>query len=98
MPCKALSDFTKSDVDLLKIDIEGSESNVIKEISHTFQNIQNLILEYHFHAGFYENSLADILSVIEKNENTYVIEGKKKMKFKENRNFIIKSKKINWDN
>lgn len=42
-----LSKFITKPVDLLKIDVEGAESKIIKEVSSKLHLIKNIIIEYH---------------------------------------------------
>jgi hypothetical protein len=73
VPCKNLSPFMHSKVDLLKLDIEGSEGLVIKEMAGHFNKVNNLIMEYHYQADNADNKLSDILKVIEDSGHTYFI-------------------------
>lgn len=54
----------KTTIDFLKIDIEGAEESVIKDLNRSryFPKISQLTTEYHH----YHNSLAKILSILEK--------------------------------
>ena len=45
--CVRLSNFLQQKVDFLKLDIEGAEVEVIKEISSSLSNVKNLFIEYH---------------------------------------------------
>lgn len=71
VPCQKLSPFVDKDVDLLKMDIEGSEGKVLKEISSQFKKIKNLIMEYHYQSDNSDNTLSDILTIIEENDHEY---------------------------
>ncbi len=71
VPSKRVSDFIEQKVDLLKIDIEGSEGKVLKEIGGKFSMIQNTIMEYHYQSDNSENKLSDILKIIENNNHEY---------------------------
>ena len=42
-----LSGFLDQPVDFLKIDIEGAEEQVIKEIQHRLNQVRNITIEYH---------------------------------------------------
>lgn len=60
---------------LLKMDIEGSEFDVLEELAarHKLQNIASLQLEYHFIPGFFTRTLGEMLILLEMNEfHTYV--------------------------
>ena len=73
VPCEKLSRYLEweEEIDLLKIDIEGSESRVIQEISGSFYKIKNMIKEYHYIPS--KNPLSSILSILEKNNHHYTI-------------------------
>ena len=92
---KALSPFIDKKVDLLKLDIEGSEGSVFKDLKDRFNLIQNCILEYHYQFENPENALSDILEVLEENRHAYrvlAIESSKEVKNVSG--YIIKSKKV----
>jgi len=58
-----LKDFLNKKVDFLKIDIEGAEYTVIKDVQESLLNVENLFLEYH---GTFEqnNELVDIFNIL----------------------------------
>lgn len=51
VPQRRLSEFVQEDVDLLKLDVEGSESDVIGELveAGAIERIEQLVVEYHHH-------------------------------------------------
>lgn len=55
-PCKTLSslitEFAWNDIDLLKIDIEGSEYDVIRDIVENGLNVKQICVEFHHGANF----------------------------------------------
>ena len=59
-------------VDFLKIDIEGAEYEVLKDIEPQLQNVQNLFIEYH---GTYEQNkeLVEMLTILETNGFSFYI-------------------------
>ena len=58
-----LKDFLNKKVDFLKIDIEGAEYAVIKDVQEMLFNVQNLFLEYH--GSFNQNNeLVDIFNIL----------------------------------
>jgi len=71
-----LNNFKK--IDMLKIDIEGAETEVILDCKDSLNNVNNLFIEYHSHQS--ENQqLSNILSVLESNNFRYFIkEGMKR--------------------
>jgi FkbM family methyltransferase len=69
-----LKDFIHRKVDFLKIDIEGAEYEVLKDIKENLHFVQNMFLEYH--GSFKENNeLIEILEIInESGFNFYIKE------------------------
>lgn len=67
-----LSQYISKPVKFLKMDIEGAESIVIKEIEPIIYNIENIYIEYH---SFIDNkqSLDEILSILTRNGFRYFI-------------------------
>ena len=64
-----LSDYVDSPVDLLKMDIEGSEGAVLAELAESgkLKMIKQLIVEYHHHLQPADNSLAEFLHLLQRN-------------------------------
>jgi hypothetical protein len=62
-------------IDLLKIDVEGAEGKIIKDLAEKekLKNTANICLEYHYGLDKQNNSLAKILFELEKNNFDYVI-------------------------
>ena len=58
-----LSQYLDRKVDFLKIDIEGAEFDVLKEIESKLINVNNIFLEYHSFAG-QEQSLPEVLAIL----------------------------------
>jgi FkbM family methyltransferase len=69
-----LSGYIAEQVDLLKIDIEGAESQVIEDLYLTGKLllVKNIIMEYHYTLG-YQNNLAQSLAFLEKSGFSYEI-------------------------
>jgi FkbM family methyltransferase len=67
-----LKDFLQQKVDFLKIDIEGAEYQVIKDISEDLKNVNCMFLEYH---GTYRQNqeLIEILDIIHKSGFSFYI-------------------------
>lgn len=61
-----LSTYIKSNIDLLKLDIEGSETEVIYEIEHKLKFVREIILEFHFNIFNPENNFGKITAVLNK--------------------------------
>ncbi|MGG7073547.1 FkbM family methyltransferase [Campylobacter sp. 9BO] len=75
-----LKDLINEDsVDLLKMDIEGSEYDVLKDCSDSLKNVRNIFVEYH--SWNYKNQkLSEILEILENNNFRYYIESIAKRK------------------
>ncbi len=63
-----LSDFIQDPVDMLKLDIEGNEGVVFKELAekNVLEKVKQISLEYHYSPQATGNSLIDILSIFKK--------------------------------
>jgi FkbM family methyltransferase len=64
-----LSRFIREEVDLLKMDIEGSEGAVIQELAdaNKLTFIRQMFVEYHHHLSPHEDRLSQVLRVLEEN-------------------------------
>jgi FkbM family methyltransferase len=62
-----LSNYINSDVDFVKIDIEGAELPVLKELcaSGKLPLIKKMAIEYHHHLVEREDTLSELLSILE---------------------------------
>jgi FkbM family methyltransferase len=70
-----LSETIKGRVDFLKIDIEGSESGVLKDLdsSQQIKLINQMSIEYHHHLNTNTDSLSKFLKILEENHFGYQI-------------------------
>lgn len=91
-----LSSYIKSHVDLLKVDIEGMEAQVIKEIENKLKYVENLIIEYHGDVTNKFNRVEDILQILERNGFNYKIKLTSKLSFWKNTTLEeVKKQKLN---
>lgn len=67
-----LSDFLTSDVDFLKLDIEGAEDEVLKNCSSLLNQVQNIFFEYHNKLGK-KQTLHELLSIMQEQGFQYYI-------------------------
>lgn len=67
-----LSPFIEMEIDMLKLDIEGMELEVLREIADKLDLINNISMEYHKVEG---NMLSDNISILEKAYALYCIQG-----------------------
>lgn len=68
-----LSSYINESVDFMKMDIEGAETSVFKELKNSdkLKNIKHIILEYHHHIGKQKDCLSEILSMLEDDDFSY---------------------------
>lgn len=73
VPVLKLSAFVTRDVDLLKLDIEGAESEVLRELSDAgvLRFVKAMIVEYHHHLG--PQCLSEFLAMLEDAHFSYQI-------------------------
>jgi FkbM family methyltransferase len=71
VPAVKLSSHIHRNIDLLKLDIEGMEEIVLKEISHKMNFVRKIIMEFHGNALDEVNSLEEILTLIKDNQFTF---------------------------
>jgi hypothetical protein len=72
---RRLSPYIKTNIDLLKLDIEGAEGLVIEELREAgvLKKIGAIVMEYHYYPTNKDNSLEKILSVFEKEKREHQI-------------------------
>ena len=60
-----LSKFIDQEVDFLKLDIEGSETEVLEELGEKLRLVRNLFVEFHWTRGDDNNQLAKCVAILE---------------------------------
>jgi hypothetical protein len=71
---RPLGDYIIQNVDFLKLDIEGSEQEVIVELGAKLAMVQNGFIEYHYFDGDAGgNALSGIIRALETNGHVYFI-------------------------
>lgn len=75
---RKLSPFIKEKVDLLKMDIEGVEELVLKEIENKLHFVNEIFMEFHGMKSNESNNLARILSILRRNRFSYTLKQEKK--------------------
>ena len=77
VPSVKLSDYLEEPVDFLKIDVEGAEGKVIRQLAESgkIEHVQQMAIEYHHHLHPEENELAGLLDVLERGGFGYQIRG-----------------------
>lgn len=99
VPSLKLSSFVNKTVNLLKLDVEGSESSIIREVNEGFSMVENSIMEFHYHIDNPDNSLADILKIMENNNHMYFLSAIGRSKeLRNSSGYVLKSRKIKRDN
>jgi FkbM family methyltransferase len=73
VPARRLSDFISSEIDLLKIDVEGAEDTVITDLVNAgkLRRAKRIHLEYHHHIDTSVDRLSSMLRLIEENDFGY---------------------------
>ncbi len=68
VPAVKLSKHLPWQVDLLKMDVEGAEGSILKDLSESgsLQKIDRIIMEYHDNEDNTSNNLVDIITVLKK--------------------------------
>jgi hypothetical protein len=63
-----LSDYINEDVDLLKLDVEGSEMAILEDLmaADKLERVRQIIGEYHHHVKPDEDRLGEFLSLLER--------------------------------
>ncbi len=94
--CVRLSDYVDQNVDFIKMDIEGSEDFVIKDlmISRKFNLIQEFIIEYHHKISSEKSKFGKFLDFFEQNDYEYQIRGNysKKEQFQDILLYVYKNR------
>jgi len=72
-----LTKYIDGTVDLLKLDVEGSEQRILKGIQKYFKNIKNIILEYH---PTKDQDIKKIIEILQKHYNIEIYEDGKLLK------------------
>ena len=62
-----LSKYINANVDLLKLDVEGAETEIVCEIEKKLKFVKNIILEFHESVYNPENKFSIVIGVLKKN-------------------------------
>lgn len=75
IPSVRLKDYLEKEkqIDFLKIDIEGAETEVLDDCRNSLSNVRNLFVEFHSYIGNTQG-LADIIRIFEENSFRYYID------------------------
>jgi len=74
VPAVRLSSYIEEPVDFLKIDIEGMEGIVLKDIESKLHLVKALRIEYHGSSTTPDNRLVDVLAILSRHGFRYVLE------------------------
>ncbi len=74
VPLRRLSDFIDTPLDLLKMDIEGAEGDVLRDLEETkkISLVRMMILEYHLYEGRAQHPMGQFLSILDRNGFRYI--------------------------
>ena len=67
-----LRDFLNEEIDFLKLDVEGAETEILKDCADVIGNVKNIFVEYH-HYYSEPQTLHDILKILAENGFDYHI-------------------------
>jgi FkbM family methyltransferase len=87
-----LSKYLDAEVDLLKLDIEGGETAVLKDLARAgkLKCIREMIIEYHHHIDPQSDQFSEALSLLEQNGFGYQISGYQQRPFeREIKQFVL---------
>lgn len=70
-----LSEYLNSEIDFLKMDIEGAEGRVLRELAERdkLKLVKEMVFEYHHHERPDEDALSSVLAILEQNGFGYAI-------------------------
>lgn len=70
-----LSEYLHSEIDFLKMDIEGAEGRVLRELAdrNKLKLVKEMVFEYHHHERPDEDALSGVLAILEQNGFGYEI-------------------------
>ena len=87
-----LGEYLSTEVNFLKIDIEGAEKFIFKDIKENINNLNHVFLEYHSFVNE-QQYLSKYLELFEKNSLRYFIEDE----YKRNNHFVDEKISLNQD-
>jgi FkbM family methyltransferase len=94
VPCKRLSPYVADKVDLLKLDVEGSEAKIIAELGDQLIRVENIVMEYHYHYTYPDNPLSSIISAMERCDHLYHLSGGQGVALSKERTYLLRSTRL----
>lgn len=80
VPSSKLSSFiAQQKIDLIKLNIEGAEERVLKEIANKLSRVNEIVMEFHGNSINNLNKIENIFSILEKNSFIYTIRQNNKL-------------------
>ncbi len=73
--CVRLNSYIEREVDFLKLDIEGSELEVLNDCEKNLSNVKFIFCEFHFGDGLSNDRLPQLLSVLSQAGFKYTVNG-----------------------
>jgi FkbM family methyltransferase len=89
-----LNKYMDRPIDLLKLDVEGSEWNILSNISSNFINIRNIIFEYH---PVENQNLEKFINLLKKQYNIHIFKDGKEIRHRIPNNKLLTIKAIYKD-
>lgn len=68
-----LSPYIKGKVDLIKLDVEGMEGRVLKEVESKLGLVKEIMMEFHGSSKNPQNNIEEILAILDNNSFDYTI-------------------------
>jgi hypothetical protein len=75
VPARKLSEFIDCEVDFLKLDVEGAELRIMRELSDSgkLQSVREMAVEYHHRLPGEPSAMSGFLGIMEENGFEYQI-------------------------
>jgi hypothetical protein len=75
VPARKLSAFINGDVDFLKLDVEGAELSVLRDLAESgkLKRIEQMIIEYHHKIPGNPSAMGSFLSILEEGHFEYQV-------------------------
>jgi FkbM family methyltransferase len=65
VPMVRLSEYLKEDVEMLKLDTEGAELEILREIKPWLPNVRQIFIEFHHHPSRFVASYLEVMNILD---------------------------------